>query len=69
MIDKNKQKVDKKMEKNTDLDDAEKELDDDGMDEVIKRPELSADKNVEEHKQEKMQERRRKKMEEVKAAR
>ena len=38
------------MEKNTDLDDAEKELDDDGMDEVIKRPELSADKNVEEHK-------------------
>jgi len=69
VIDKNKQKVDKKMEKNTDLDDAEKELDDDGMDEVIKRPELSADKNVEEHKQEKMQERRRKKMEEVKAAR
>ena len=53
VIDKNKQKVDRdKIAHNTELDEAENELDDDSM-MVIKRPELKAGESVEEFKQRK----------------
>ena len=58
VVDKNKQKVDRdKIAHNTELDEAERELDDDSMG-IIKRPELKAGESVEEFKQRKIKQQR-----------